>query len=83
VSPRSEPDPVLSATVRRLREAKGLTNGSPSERASRSARSRRSNLPTRHPSWTNFRRIARALDLSITRLAAAIEAAERTPDHAG
>lgn len=30
----------------------------------------------------DFCRIAGALDLSITRLAAAIEAAERTPDHA-
>ena len=34
------------------------------------------------PSWTNFRYIACGLDLSVTRLAAAVEAAERTPTDA-
>ena len=81
--PRSEPDPVLSATVRRLREAKGLTREALAYRAGLTVGSlAQIELTHSAPSWTNFRRIAGALDLSITRLAAAIQAAERTASHA-
>jgi transcriptional regulator with XRE-family HTH domain len=77
--PRSEPDPVLSATIRRLREGKGLTREALARRAGLMFGTlAQIELAHSAPSWTNFRRIAGALDLSITRLAGAIQAAERT-----
>lgn len=81
--PRSEPDPVLSATIRRLREGKGLTREALAYRAGLTVGSLvQVELARSAPSWTNFRRIAAGLDLSITRLAAAIQAAERTASRA-
>ena len=83
MQPRSEPDPVLSATVRGLREAKGMTREGLAHRTGLSVGSLLAiELARSTPSWTNFRRIAAALDLSITRLAAAVEAAERSPTRA-
>ena len=72
---------MLSTTVRALREKRtrealafhaGLTNGAFAQ----------IELGKAGPSWSNVRRIARALDLSIGALAAAVEATEQGPAHA-
>jgi transcriptional regulator with XRE-family HTH domain len=76
--PRSpKPDPALAAAVRRLREAKGLTRETLAFHAGITTASlARIELGQATPGWDTIRRIASALDLPISRLAAAIEAAE-------
>lgn len=76
--PRSpKPDPALGAAVRRLREDSGLTREALAFHAGITTASlARIELAQSTPGWDTFRRIAGALDVSISRLAAAIEAAE-------
>jgi transcriptional regulator with XRE-family HTH domain len=76
--PRSpKPDPALAAAVRRLREDSGLTREALAFHAGITTASlARIELAQATPGWDTIRRIAGALDMSISRLAAAIEAAE-------
>jgi transcriptional regulator with XRE-family HTH domain len=76
--PRSpKPDPALAAAVRRLREDHGLTRETLAFHAGITTASlARIELGQATPGWDTIRRIANALDLPISRLAAAIEAAE-------
>ena len=76
--PRSpKPDPALAAAVRRLREDSGLTREALAFHAGITTASlARIELAQATPGWDTIRRIAGALDMSIGRLAAAIEAAE-------
>jgi transcriptional regulator with XRE-family HTH domain len=79
--PHAKPDAALSATVRRLREERGVTREAMAVKAGVTVGAlARIELAQASPSWDSFTRIARALGLSITRLAAAVEAArEQTP----
>lgn len=75
--PRSKPDPALSATVRALREERGHTREAMAYEAGITTGTlAHIELALCSPSWDSFRRIATALDLSISRLAAAVEIAE-------
>jgi transcriptional regulator with XRE-family HTH domain len=76
--PRSpKPDPALAAAVRRLREERGLTREALAFHAEITTASlARIELAQATPGWDTIRRIARALELSMSGLAAAIEAAE-------
>lgn len=75
----SVPDPVLAATVRRLRKDKGLTRKALALRTGLALSTiAHTELARSVPNWTTLRRITAGLDLSIARLAAAVEAAERT-----
>ncbi|HTA06262.1 MAG TPA: helix-turn-helix transcriptional regulator [Solirubrobacteraceae bacterium] len=76
--PRSpKPDPALAAAVRGLREDSGLTREAVAFRAGITTASlARVELAQASPGWDTIRRIAGALDMSLSRLAAAIEAAE-------
>jgi transcriptional regulator with XRE-family HTH domain len=76
--PHSKPDRVLSATVRRLREERGVTREALAMQAGITVGVlARIELAQAAPSWDTFKRVARALDLSISQLAAAIEDAGR------
>ncbi|HTB71234.1 MAG TPA: helix-turn-helix transcriptional regulator [Solirubrobacteraceae bacterium] len=73
-----KPDPALAAAVRALREASGLTRETLAFQAGITSGSlARIELAQASPGWDTVRRIARALDVSISRLAVAIEAAEQ------
>jgi transcriptional regulator with XRE-family HTH domain len=73
-----KPDPALAAAVRGLREASGLTREALAFHAGITIGSlARIELAQASPGWDTVRRIAGALDVSISRLAAAIEAAEQ------
>jgi transcriptional regulator with XRE-family HTH domain len=76
--PRSpKPDPALAAALRRLREDNGLTREALAFHAGITTASlARIELAQATPGWDTIRRIAGALDLSISGLAAAVEAAE-------
>jgi transcriptional regulator with XRE-family HTH domain len=76
--PRSpKPDPALAAAVRGLREDSGLTREALAFRAGITIGSlARIELAQATPGWDTVRRVAGALDVSISGLAAAIEAAE-------
>jgi transcriptional regulator with XRE-family HTH domain len=77
--PRSKRDPALSATIRRLRECKGMSREALAWSAGLTVGSLLSiELGRSGTSWSNFRGIARGLGVSITFLAATVEAAERT-----
>jgi transcriptional regulator with XRE-family HTH domain len=81
--PPSAPDPVLATSVRQLREDKGLTREALALRTGLAVSTiAHTELARSVPNWMTLRRIAAGLDLSIARLAAAVEAAERTPTHA-
>ncbi len=77
--PRSpKPDPALAAAVRRLREDSGLTREALAFGAGITTGSlARIELGQSVPGWDTVRRIARALDMTMGGLVAAIEAAER------
>lgn len=80
--PRARPDPVLAATVRALREARGITREAMAFQAGITTGSLASiELGKGSPSWDSFRRIAAALGLSIGQLATAIEAADGAHAH--
>jgi transcriptional regulator with XRE-family HTH domain len=73
-----KPDPALAAAVRGLRENSGLTREALAYNAGITIGSlARIELAQASPGWDTVRRIAGALDVSISRLAAAIEAAEQ------
>jgi transcriptional regulator with XRE-family HTH domain len=72
--PHAKPEPVLAATVRRLREDRGVTREALAHEAGFTVGSlARIELAQSSPSWDSFVRIAGALDRSISRLAAATE----------
>lgn len=75
--PHARPDPVLAATVRALRDGKGVTREALAFSAGITTGSL-AHIELGHtcPSWETFRRIAAALGLSIGQLATAIEEAE-------
>jgi transcriptional regulator with XRE-family HTH domain len=74
---------MLSATVRALREKRGLTREALAFHVGvTNGTLAQIELGNTGTSWSNVRRIARALDLSIGGLAAAVEATERGPAHA-
>ena len=78
--PHAKPDPALSATVRTLREDRGLTREAMAFHAGITTGSlAHIELAQACPSWETFRRLASALGLSTSRLAAAIEEAEAIP----
>jgi transcriptional regulator with XRE-family HTH domain len=73
-----KPDPALATALRGLREASGLTREALAYHAGITAGSlARIELAQASPGWDTIRRIAGALDVSISRLAAAVEAAEQ------
>jgi len=75
--PHAKPDPVLAATVRALREDRGLTREAMAFQAGITTGSlAHIELAQACPSWETFRRLASALGLSISGLAAAIEAVD-------
>ncbi len=78
--PRSpKPDPALATALRTLRENGGLTREALAFRAGITIGSlARIELGQATPGWDTIRRIAGALEVSISRLAAAVEAAEMT-----
>jgi transcriptional regulator with XRE-family HTH domain len=81
--PRSEPDPILSATVRALREKRGLTREALAFHVGVSNTTlAQIELGNAGTCWSNVRRIARALDLSIVAFSAAVEATEQGAAHA-
>ena len=82
--PHAKPDRALAVTVRRLREERGVTREALAVEAGITAGAlARIELAQASPNWDTFRRIAGALELSISRLAAVIEAAEQSSVCAG
>jgi transcriptional regulator with XRE-family HTH domain len=72
--PQAKPDPALAATIRRLREDRGVTREALAFEAGITNGSlTRIELAHSSPSWDTFKRIACALDLTTGRLADAIE----------
>ncbi|HLH14023.1 MAG TPA: helix-turn-helix transcriptional regulator [Solirubrobacteraceae bacterium] len=71
-------DPALAATVRRMRTERGETQEDLAHRAGLTvaafARIERGHA---NPTWTTVRRIAEALDVSLTALAEAVERHKR------
>lgn len=71
------PDPALATAVRQLREDRGLTREALAFRAGLTISSlARIELGQASPGWDTIRLIATALDVSLSSLAAAIEASE-------
>ncbi len=74
----AKPDPALAASIRRLREERGITREALAMRAGvTNGTLARIELAQSSPSWDTVCRIATALDLSVYRLAEAVEAAAR------
>ncbi len=72
--PRSKPDPALAATVRRLREGRGLTREDLAFEAGIAVGSlARLELGNGSPSWDTLGRVAAALGLPVSGLADAVE----------
>ncbi len=75
--PRPTPHPALAASIRRLREERGITREALAYRAGLSTGAlARIELAQSSPNWDTVRRIAAALDLSISRLACPVETIE-------
>lgn len=74
--PRSlPPDPALAAALRRLREERGMAQEALAFRSGLSTGAiARIELGQASPSWVTVREIAKALDVTMTDLAAAVEA---------
>ena len=71
------PDLALAATVRRLREGRGITREALAFRSGVTTGSlARIELGHSVPGWDTVRLIAKALDISLAELGAAVEAAE-------
>lgn len=78
MSRRPKPDPALAKALRALREDRGLTREALAYHAGITIGSlARIELAQSSPGWDTVRRIVGALDVSISRLAVAIEAAEQ------
>jgi transcriptional regulator with XRE-family HTH domain len=75
--PHERPGPALPAAIRSLREAKGVTRSAGD--AGGGTNGTLAGIAKSSPSWGTFRRIAAALDLSISELAYAIEAIGHRP----
>jgi transcriptional regulator with XRE-family HTH domain len=80
VSAPTQPDPALAATVRRMRVERGETQEDLAHRAGLTvaafARIERGHA---NPTWTTVRRIAVALEISLTALAEAVEHGKPRP----
>jgi len=75
VSRSIPPDPALAAAVRRLREDRGMAREALAFRSGVSTVTvARIELGQASPAWVTVRSIAKALDLTIGELAAAVEA---------
>jgi transcriptional regulator with XRE-family HTH domain len=73
------PDPALGVAVRQLREARGLSQEALAYRAGTTYGTiNRLELAQSAPAWGTVRAIADALDITLTELAAAIEAQGQT-----
>lgn len=76
VSRKLAPDPALAAVLRRLRKERGTTQEALAFRCGLTTGSlARIELGQATPAWTTVREIAKALDVSLVELAAAIEEA--------
>lgn len=72
-----EPDPALGAAIRRLREERGLTRETLAFHAKVTTGSlARIELAQSTPGWDTVRRVAKALEVSLADLGAAVEAVE-------
>jgi transcriptional regulator with XRE-family HTH domain len=74
---RKPVDPALALAIKRLREDRGLTQEDVAFSAALSASAlSRIERGQNSPGWTTVRRLAEALDVDLSELAAAIEAVE-------
>jgi transcriptional regulator with XRE-family HTH domain len=74
-SARSAPDPALAATLRRIREQRGVTREALAFRSGITAGSlARIELAQAVPRWNTVRALAQALNVSMVELSAAVEA---------
>ena len=72
-----KPDPALASALRRFREDRSLTREALAFHAGLTTGSlARIELAQSTPGWDTVRRVAKALDISLVELAAAVEAAE-------
>lgn len=70
----STPDPALAATVRRLREDRGITREALAFRSGITTGSlARIELGQSVPGWDTVRLLAKALDITLAELGAAVE----------
>jgi len=77
----AQPDPILGAVIRGLREKKGLTREAAAFRASLTMLTiGQIECGLSAPAFATVRRLARALGVTLVELAVAIEAAEGTHD---
>jgi transcriptional regulator with XRE-family HTH domain len=77
VSKPDNPDPALAAAIRQLREQRGETQEDVAYRTRMTAGSYgRIERGKANPTWTNVRRIAQALEISVTELAQTAERAD-------
>jgi transcriptional regulator with XRE-family HTH domain len=75
ISSRSAPDPALAATLRRIREQRGVTREALAFRSGITAGSlARIELAQAVPRWNTVRLLAQALNVSMVELSAAVEA---------
>jgi len=75
MSRSSTPDPALAATLRRMREERGISREALAFRAGVTASAlARIELAHTTPGWDTVRRVAGALDVSMVELISAIEA---------
>jgi transcriptional regulator with XRE-family HTH domain len=75
MSRSSTPDPALAATLRRMREERGISREALAFRAGVTASAlARIELAHTTPGWDTVRRVAAALDVSMVELSGAIEA---------
>jgi transcriptional regulator with XRE-family HTH domain len=75
ISSRSTPDPALAATLRRIREQRGVTREALAFRSGITAGSlARIELAQAVPRWNTVRVLAQALNVSMVELSAAVEA---------
>jgi transcriptional regulator with XRE-family HTH domain len=75
ISSRSAPDPALAATLRRIREQRGVTREALAFRSGITAGSlARIELAQAVPRWNTVRLLAQALNVSMVELSTAVEA---------
>jgi transcriptional regulator with XRE-family HTH domain len=73
----SAPDPGLASTLRRLREERGITREALAHRADVTIGTlAHLELAQSDPKWSTVRQIASALGLSVTFVAASVEASD-------
>jgi transcriptional regulator with XRE-family HTH domain len=74
ISSRSAPDPALAATLRRIREQRGVTRETLAFRSGITAGAlARIELAQAVPRWNTVRLLAQALNVSMVELSAAVE----------